>query len=71
MDHLPLAQSFVLRIWLEDNSTSSTPLRWRGRITNVLDEQTRFVDSFRQVEEFLEGYMRQWSDEGRRGGDQP
>lgn len=60
MDDLQPAHSFVLRIWLEDPPTSHSALRWRGRITNVLDERVRIVESFAQVEDFLEEYVQQW-----------
>lgn len=62
-----LTHSFVLRIWLESPKTSRTPLLWRGRITNVLEKRTSFVESFRQIEDFVEGYVQQWSESSGSG----
>lgn len=58
----PDAHSFVLRIWLEDAATEASQARWRGRITNVLDERTRVVQQFDQFEEFVQEYVNQWTD---------
>jgi hypothetical protein len=56
------AHSFVLRIWLEDPPTGEDSARWRGRITNVLDERSRAVQDFHQVEEFVKEYVQQWDE---------
>jgi DNA-binding SARP family transcriptional activator len=50
MEGHPEAHSFVLRIWLEDPPTEGNSVRWRGRITNVLDERSRVVQEFHHVE---------------------
>jgi hypothetical protein len=62
MEHQPGAHSFVLRIWLEDPPSGEDSARWRGRITNVLDERTRVVQDFRQIEGFLKEYVQQWDE---------
>jgi hypothetical protein len=62
MGHPSEAHSFVLRIWLEDSPTGEDPARWRGRITNVLDDRSRVVQSFHHVEEFVKEYVQQWDE---------
>lgn len=62
MTHRPLAHSFVLRIWLEEEATSASPVRWRGQITNPLDERTVSVETFEHVEEFVADYIRRWGE---------
>ena len=62
MGHQPEAHSFVLRIWLEDSPTGEVSARWRGRITNVLDERSRVVQDFHHVEEFVKEYVQQWDE---------
>jgi hypothetical protein len=54
------AHSFVLRIWIEEQATTTAPLRWRGHITNVLDGERRSVESFVQVERFVREYITRW-----------
>jgi hypothetical protein len=56
------AYSFVLRIWLEDPPTVGDTARWRGRITNVLDQRSRVVQDFQHVEAFVEEYVQQWNE---------
>ena len=56
------AHSFVLRIWLEDAPTEASEMRWRGRITNVLDDRSRVVQEFGQLEEFVKDYVEQWTE---------
>lgn len=58
----PEAHSFVLRIWLEDPPTCEDSARWRGRITNLLDERSRVVQDFHHVEEFVKEYVQAWDD---------
>jgi hypothetical protein len=62
MGHQPEAHSFVLRIWLEDSPIGDDSARWRGRITNVLDERSRVVQDFHHVEEFVKEYVQQWDE---------
>ena len=62
MGHQPEAHSFVLRIWLEEPPTGEVSARWRGRITDVLDERSRVVQDFHRVEEFVKEYVQQWDE---------
>ena len=42
--------------------TGEESARWRGRITNVLDERSRVVQDFHHVEEFVKEYVQQWDE---------
>ncbi len=57
-----LAHSFVVRISLEEPPTPTAPLRWRGRVTNVLDDVSRSIETFDQLESFISGYIDRWRD---------
>jgi hypothetical protein len=55
------AHSFVLRIWIEERATATTAGRWRGHITNVVDGRRQSVESFQQIERFVDDYIACWN----------
>lgn len=44
--------SFVVRIWLEGDSTDN--LKWRGHVQNVLSDEECYFQNLSVMKEFLE-----------------
>lgn len=53
----PEAQTFLIRVWMEDSANGTAGHMWRGHITHLPDEQRRYIQSFAEIEEFIDGYL--------------
>ena len=44
-------------------------MRWRGHVTHLIDEERKYVETFEQIERFLQSYLRlpSGADPGSRG----
>ena len=51
------SQSFIIKIWLEDNMDQSKPPSWRGNITHVLSNERLYFQSLEEVKAFLAEYL--------------
>jgi hypothetical protein len=58
----PVAHSFVIRVWLEETSTTGGPT-WRGHITHVMDRRRQYVQDFETLVEFISSYLVPAADE--------
>ena len=60
------AHSFVVRVWIEERPPGDPDGKWRGHVTHVLDRRRRSIDSFSDIQRFIEEYLDALSIERRR-----
>jgi hypothetical protein len=54
MDSLePGAQSFIVKVWVEDNSEAGSQGVFRGHITHVSSHERRYLKSLGEIEDFI------------------
>ena len=62
MDDLEITTlSFVLRIWVEETSTETNEVMWRGHITHVPSRMRQYVQDFGSINSFVGQYLKQVS----------
>ena len=58
MDSLePNAQSFIVKVWVEDNGETSGQGVFRGHITHVSSHERRYVKNLGEIEDFIAPYL--------------
>ncbi|MGZ3645440.1 MAG: hypothetical protein ACXVCM_16490 [Ktedonobacteraceae bacterium] len=58
MDSLePGAQSFIVKVWVEDNSEAGNQGAFRGHITHVTSHQRRYLKNLGEIEDFIAPYL--------------
>ena len=50
-------QSFVIKIWLEETTTESGQVVWRGRITHVSSGERRLIKHLSEIQSFIWPYL--------------
>jgi hypothetical protein len=53
----PQAQTFLLRLWIEQTAEEKVDVVWRGRITHLPDEEHLYVQGFDEIRLFVCGYL--------------
>jgi hypothetical protein len=60
MDTLePEAQSFIVKVWVEDGSETSSQAVLRGHITHVLSNERRYLKDLGEIEDFIAPYLKE------------
>jgi hypothetical protein len=49
--------SFVIKVWLEEESDSTGRKKWRGHITYVNTEEKRYVGRLAEITAFIEQHL--------------
>lgn len=58
MDSLePGAQSFIVKVWVEDSTETGGQGAWRGHITHVLSQQRRYLKNLGEIEDFIAPHL--------------
>ncbi len=58
MDSLePDAQSFIVKVWVEDNNRQASQTVWRGHITHVSSNKRHYLKELDEIEDFIEPYL--------------
>ena len=58
MDSLePGAQSFIVKVWVEDNSEADSQGEFRGHITHVSSHERRYLKNPGEIEDFIAPYL--------------
>ena len=58
MDSLePGAQSFIVKVWVEDNSDTGSQKVFRGHITHVTSHERRYLKNLGEIEDFILPYL--------------
>ena len=58
MDSLePGAQSFIVKVWVEDNSEVGSQGEFRGHITHVSSHKRRYLKNPGEIEDFIAPYL--------------
>ena len=58
MDSLePDAQSFIVKVWVEDNSEAGSQVKFRGHITHVSSHERRYLKNPGEIEDFIAPYL--------------
>jgi hypothetical protein len=58
MDSLePGAQSFIVKVWVEDNSEVDSQGEFRGHITHVLSHKSRYLKNLGEIDDFIAPYL--------------
>jgi predicted GIY-YIG superfamily endonuclease len=50
-------QSFIIKVWIEENAEEGGQVKWRGRITHVPSRQDRYLKNLGAVETFIAPYL--------------
>jgi len=58
MDTLePGTQSFIVKVWVEDNAEAGSKCVFRGHITHVPNHERRYLKSLGEIEDFIAPYL--------------
>jgi hypothetical protein len=58
MDSLePHAQSFIVKVWVEDNGETGGQGVFRGHITHVSSHNRRYLKNLGEIENFIAPYL--------------
>ena len=58
MDSLePGAQSFIVKVWVEDNAEAGGHGVWRGHITHIPSHKRRYLKCQGEIEDFIAPYL--------------
>jgi hypothetical protein len=58
MDSLePDAQSFIVKVWVEDGNGEAGQTVWRGHITHIPSHERRYLKSLDEIEDFIAPYL--------------
>jgi len=58
MDSLePDAQSFIVKVWVEDDSETGGQSIWRGHITHVPSHERHYLKNLGEIEDFIAPYL--------------
>jgi hypothetical protein len=58
MDSLePDAQSFIVKVWVEDSSETDSQAVLRGHITHVSSHERRYLKNLSEIQDFIEPYL--------------
>lgn len=49
--------SFIVRIWLEERATKSSPPRWRGSLIHVLSGRRMYFDRLESLPQLIRPYV--------------
>ena len=52
--------SFIVKIWLEEIASETTPAHWRGHITHVISGTRCYIEDINDVLAFMRPYLQQW-----------
>lgn len=51
------AQSFIVRVWVEERSEEGSRGVWRGHITHVSDCRRRYLKSLDEIGDYIAPYL--------------
>jgi len=51
------AQSFIIKVWIEDRAGRDDQGVWRGRITHVPSYERRYLKNLGEIEDFIAPYL--------------
>jgi hypothetical protein len=58
MDSLkPEAQSFIIKVWVEDGDGEASQGVWRGHITHVPSYERRYLKNLGEIEDFIAPHL--------------
>jgi hypothetical protein len=58
MDSLePDAQSFIVKVWVEDSAETGGQSVWRGHITHVPSYERRYLKNLDEIEDFIAPHL--------------
>jgi hypothetical protein len=58
MDSLePNAQSFIVKVWVEDSAEKTGRGVWHGHITHVPSHQRRYLKNLGEIEDFIAPHL--------------
>ena len=58
MDTLePGAQSFIVKVWVEDSNGEAGHSVWRGHITDVLSGKRHYIKNMDEISDFIAPYL--------------
>ncbi len=59
MDSLeePNAQSFIVKVWVEDKAEGDGRGVWHGHITHVPSYERRYLENLGEIEDFIAPYL--------------
>ena len=51
------AQSFIVRVWVEERAEEGGRGLWRGHITHVSDSERRYLKNLDEIGDFIASYL--------------
>lgn len=51
------AQSFIVKVWVEERAEGSSRGVWRGHITHVSDNRRRYLKNLDEIGDFIAPYL--------------
>ena len=53
----PDAQSFIVKVWVEDGLETGGQGAWRGHITHVVSNKRRYLKNLGEIEDFIAPHL--------------
>jgi len=53
----PDAQSFIVKVWVEEHAEEAGQGVWRGHITHVPGSERRYLKNLDEIEDFIAPYL--------------
>ena len=53
----PDAQSFIVKVWVEDSTETGGQGVWRGHITHVPSHERRYLKNLGEIEDFIAPHL--------------
>lgn len=53
----PMAQSFIVKVWVEDNTKAGGQGEFRGHITHVTSHERHYLKNLGDIEKFITPYV--------------
>ena len=53
----PDAQSFIVKVWVEDNAEAGGHGVWHGHITHVPSHERRYLKNLGEIEDFIAPHL--------------
>jgi hypothetical protein len=51
------AQSFIVRVWVEERAEGASRGVWRGHITHASSDQRRYLKNLDEIGDFIASYL--------------
>ncbi len=55
----PDAQSFIVKVWVEDSAGKDGPGVWHGHITHIPSRERRYLTNLEEIQDFIAPHLKE------------